>query len=196
MTWLKSGRYLQINSYIFIACLSIKNLSYRAICLYIIAMSYHHKIVGASNNTRHFIVTKSVEGVRRSVSVNKDIRLPKIIHSFISVCRSPYELSILAATYTVTIFGLLRVREVLALQANHNLSKSVRSIFHYYQLMKDRPNRQELGCGNLTATPNSFLSVINNHSKLDPPPHPPPHPRKPTLFVHIDSKSVIQYQLQ
>lgn len=89
-------------------------------------MSYHHKILGALDNTRHFKVTKSLEGVRRSVGVNKDIRLPisiqlftKIIHSLKSVCRSPYESLLFAATYTVTFFGLLRVSEVLALQANH-----------------------------------------------------------------------------
>lgn len=57
------------------------------------------------DNTRHFIVTKSLKGVQRSVGVK-------------SVCRSSYESHFLWQHIRYR-FGLLRVSEVLALQANH-----------------------------------------------------------------------------
>lgn len=119
----------------FIAYLSINNLSYRTICIYISAMSYHHKILGALDNTRHFIVTKSLEGVRRSVGVNKDIpRLisiqlfTKIIPSLKSVCRSLYESHFLRQ-HTLLTFWLITSKQSSCIASKSHLSKSVGSVF-------------------------------------------------------------------
>lgn len=182
----------------FIAYLSINNLSYRTICLYISAMSYHHKILGALDNTRHFIVTKSLEGVRRSVGVNKDIRLPisiqlftKIIHSLKSVCRSPYESLLFAATYTVTFFGLLRVSEVLALQANHISQNQLGQFFITISSSKtDQTGRSSVvQIQQLPQTHFCPSSTITPFLQARP-------PRKPTLFVHIDGSPVTRSQFQ
>lgn len=189
----------------FIAYLSINNFSYRTICLYISAMSYHHKFLGAIDNTKHFIVTKSLEGVggqsvstRRSVSVNKDIRLPisiqlftKIIHSLKSVCHSPYESSLFAATYTVTFFGLSRVSEVLALQANHISQNKLGQFFITISSSKtDQTGRSSVvQIQQLPQTQFCPSSAITPFLQGRP-------PRKPTLFVHIDGSPVTRSQFQ
>lgn len=85
------------------------------------AISYFHKINGYQDTTKLFIVFKSLEGLRRSAGVTKDARIPilyelfsKIIHSLPHICNSAYELALFSAAFTY--FGLLGVRETLALQ--------------------------------------------------------------------------------
>ncbi|XP_065941306.1 uncharacterized protein [Magallana gigas] len=48
--------------------------------------------------------------------------------------------------------------------AKFNQFRAQYDLAQIWPLIKDRPNRQELGCANSTATSNSFLSIINNHS--------------------------------
>ncbi|XP_056010387.1 uncharacterized protein LOC125682097 isoform X2 [Ostrea edulis] len=124
----------------YIAYLSLNQLTYRTICLHLSAIAYQHKIQGFQDTTKAFIITKALEGVKRSVGVNQDIRLPisyqlfvKIIHALTSVCRSPFESCLFSAAFSLAFYGLLRVSEVLSLlssQVSQNQLGQVSIILH------------------------------------------------------------------
>ncbi|XP_056022073.1 uncharacterized protein LOC130054963 [Ostrea edulis] len=107
----------------YIGHLSLQNMSYRTVSLYLNAIAYKHKIHGLQDTTKCFVVTKTLEGLRRSAGVTKDIHIPisyelfcRITHSQPNVCRSAYESALLSAAFTITYYGLLRVSETIALQ--------------------------------------------------------------------------------
>ncbi|XP_056005969.1 uncharacterized protein LOC130050307 isoform X1 [Ostrea edulis] len=118
----------------YIAYLSLNQLTYRTICLHLSAIAYQHKIQGFQDTTKAFIITKALEGVKRSVGVNQDIRLPisyqlfvKIIHALTSVCRSPFESCLFSAAFSLAFYGLLKVSEIFVIAEFTSFSKPARS---------------------------------------------------------------------
>lgn len=102
----------------FIAYMSTKNLAPASIRTYISGLSYMHKIQGFEDATRSFIVTKLLEGARRSFQ-SLDTRAPitlsilvQLITALDKVCASSYEASLFRVAFCLAFFGFLRVGEL------------------------------------------------------------------------------------
>ena len=50
----------------FVAFMSLEGATYHTVSLYIAGLSYYHKIRGLTDNTKSFIVSKTLEGFRRT----------------------------------------------------------------------------------------------------------------------------------
>ena len=84
-------------------------------------ISYLHKIQDLEDHTKSFLVSKTLEGLKRSNPPKSDLRLPisvhllkRIICSLQYVCSSTYEAALFASAYSLCFFALLRVGEVAA----------------------------------------------------------------------------------
>jgi hypothetical protein len=82
----------------FIAFLSLEGASFRTVALYMNGLSYLHKIRGLFDNTKSFVIVKTLEGYRRTNGINKDPRMPittpilrKLLAELPLTCYSPYE---------------------------------------------------------------------------------------------------------
>lgn len=91
--------------------------------LYRNAISHFQKIWGHRDTIKVYVVSKTIEGLRRSIRENKDLRVPISFLSFIRifeklpfVCRSPYEASLFSASFSLAYFSLLRISEVLSIK--------------------------------------------------------------------------------
>lgn len=93
--------------------------------------------------------------------------------------------------HTVTFFGLLRVSEVLALQANHISQNQLGQFFITISSSKtDQKGRSSVvQIQQLPQTHFCPSSTITPFLQARP-------PRKPTLFVHIDGSPVTRSQFQ
>jgi hypothetical protein len=101
----------------FIAHMSLQKLSPNTVRLYIIALSYFHKLRQVADPTSSFLVSKALQGLAR---LNKtiDTRYPitisileKLLAALPSVCLSPYEGKLFASAFVLAYYGLLRVGE-------------------------------------------------------------------------------------
>lgn len=102
----------------FIGWLSLHGLAYNTAKLYITAVGYHCKIKGYVDPTQHFIISKMLEGFRRS-KYSGDSRLPmsptllqRICGKLPAVCSNNYEVKLFRAAYTLAFFGFMRVGEL------------------------------------------------------------------------------------
>lgn len=184
----------------YIGHLSLQNMSYRTVSLYLNAIAYKHKIHGLQDTTKCFIVTKTLEGLRRSAGVTKDIRIPisyelfcRITHSQPNVCRSAYESALFSAAFTITYYGLLRVSETIALQ------RSDITIVHHSlcQIIIQKSKTDQIGSSakvditphhnstlNPVATISQFLRLRDRVSRTGP------------LLAHLNTKPLTKYQFQ
>ena len=81
----------------FIAYLSHKGLAASTVSTYISGLSHAHKINDVIDNTKSFIISKLLEGLRRKYSQRPDARTPisrdmlkRIIRSLQTICSSLY----------------------------------------------------------------------------------------------------------
>ena len=96
----------------FIAYMFIRNFSCMTAELYVAAVSFQCKIRSVSDTTKHFLVTKLLEGFRR---VGLPIAL-NLLHSMLTrilaACFNSYESSLFATAFTLAFCGFLRVGEL------------------------------------------------------------------------------------
>ncbi len=102
----------------FIAFLATQNLSPSTITAYMSGISYFHKINTLKDTTKLFIVSKALEGLKRTKGYNKDQRSPisiqvltKLVQKSSCFCSSIYEATMFSAAFTLAFFALLRVSE-------------------------------------------------------------------------------------
>ena len=103
---------------LFVSFLSASSFSANTAGLYIAAVSFQNKVQGLTDTTKHFLVSKMLEGFRR-VSKNKRTRRPitlpvleGILAKVSAVCRDEYEAALFKAAYTLAFFGFMRVGEI------------------------------------------------------------------------------------
>lgn len=110
----------------FIAHLSLKNLSINTARLYVSSISYNCKILNLNDVTNNFLVSKVLEGFRRSFK-KSDARLPitpsilsKILATLPRVCINAYELKLFTSAYTLAFWGLFRIGELVVDSSNNS----------------------------------------------------------------------------
>jgi len=116
----------------FVAYMSLGGLSSRTAELYLSAISFQCKTSNLQDTTKHFIVTKLIEGFRRT-SKAKRLRLPityslleSILTKLPAVCRDEYESCLFSAVFALAFFGFFRVGELaVAKQNSVDVSKVV-----------------------------------------------------------------------
>lgn len=103
----------------FIGYLSLKGFAASTVTTYISALSHVHKMGNLVDNTKSFIISKMLEGLRRKNPQTRDIRVPislnllkRFIVSLQRVCTSRYETFLFSAAFSIAFFGMLRVSEV------------------------------------------------------------------------------------
>lgn len=116
----------------FLAFLSLKNLSPSTIITYLSGLSYHHKIRGLKDNTKSFIVSKVLEGIKRCWCKKKDIRSPitlplldKLISALPSITFSRYETSLFSASCSLAFYAFLRISEFTAPNGNNYPNRAI-----------------------------------------------------------------------
>jgi len=102
----------------FVSFLSIKGLALNSVRLYTTSISVLHKLSDMDDNSSHFIVTKLLDGFRRSRPGQGRTREPitfplleKIISKLPLICNSIYETCLFKAAFTLAFFGFLRIGE-------------------------------------------------------------------------------------
>lgn len=109
----------------FIAFLSHKGLAASTVSTYISGISHSLKIKGTTDNTKSFIISKMLEGLRRKNPQRPDVRTPisrdilkRIVHSLPFVCSSFYEACLFSSAFSLAFFAMLRVSEITVLSKN------------------------------------------------------------------------------
>ena len=107
-----------INLGLYIAFMYQQNISGSTLTTYISALSYVHKIKGLQDTTKHFMVIKALEGVRKRRSV-QDTRLPitlpilnKLSAAITQCAGSYYKKLLFQAMFQVAFYAFLRVGEL------------------------------------------------------------------------------------
>jgi hypothetical protein len=102
------------------ANLSLHQYSYRTAESYLAALSFQCKLRCVDDTTKHFVVSKALEGLKRTAKP-KRLRLPitlNILHGILTklsvVCQNLYEIKLFSAAYTLAFFGFFRVGEITA----------------------------------------------------------------------------------
>ena len=85
---------------------------------YISGISHEHKINDIKDNTKSFLVSKLLEGLRRKRPQKADVRTPitldmlkQLINALHFVCRSNYEECLFASAFSLAFFAMLRISE-------------------------------------------------------------------------------------
>lgn len=115
----------------FVAYLSAKGLSYATVRSYLAGLSYFTKIQGFQDPTDQFLVSKLLQGLKRTNHIH-DSRLPitkhllqRIITILPSVCKENYESSLFSSAFSIAFYGLLRVSELTVTpKQNHKKTKT------------------------------------------------------------------------
>ena len=102
-----------------IAYLSHKGLAASTVSTYISGLSHAHKINDLIDNTKSFIISKFLEGLRRKYPQRPDAITPisrdmlkRIIRSLQTICSSLYEACSFSSTLFLAFFAMLRVSEI------------------------------------------------------------------------------------
>jgi len=100
-------------------------------CSYIRGISHLHKVKGLLDTTKLFVVTKVMEGVRRT-SKSVDIRSPitldvlrAILPALKSICKSNCESTMFDTAFKPAFFAFRRVVKFKARSKNHNSSHNL-----------------------------------------------------------------------
>ena len=99
----------------FVAWLSVQNYAAATINTYVSAVEYFHNVMGFEDPTKDFLVSKLLEGCRRSnPSVDKRepislSTLQKIVEVLPSICSSTFETLMFKAVFLMAFFGFMRV---------------------------------------------------------------------------------------
>ena len=102
-----------------IAYLSHKGLAASTVSTYISGLSHAHKINDLIDNTKSFIISKLLEGLRRKYPQRPDARTPisrdmlkRIIHSLQTICSSLYEACLFSSAFSLAFCAMLGVSEI------------------------------------------------------------------------------------
>ena len=112
----------------FIAYLSLKAFSSSSIITYVSGISHIHKSRGLVDTTKSFLVSKTLEGIRRtgkSCNIRSPITLSVlrcILPALENVCFSSYESCLFNTAYKLAFFAFLRVGEFTAASRTHSKS--------------------------------------------------------------------------
>lgn len=106
----------QVSTYV--SWLSLQGLSHNTARLYVNAIGFQCKMKDVKDITRHFIIQKVLEGLKRSMSVRQS-RLPitgnillAILKVLPSVCSNLYESYLFSAAYCLAFAAFLRISEL------------------------------------------------------------------------------------
>lgn len=103
----------------FIAFLSYKGSPSSTVSTYLSGLSHEHKMKNIIDNTKSFIISKMIEGLKRKRPQKPDIRCPitvdllkRLILALKSICSSQYEAVMFSAAFSLAYFAMLRVSEI------------------------------------------------------------------------------------
>ena len=181
----------------YLAFMSVQGRSFRTTQLYVSAISHFHKLQGHFDTTKVYIVFKTLQGIRKTLGIPKDIRVPislqllaNIIQVLPTICRSPYESSLFIAAYCLAYFGLLRISEVLTLQLSNLHFQPSGNI----TLTIPKSKTDQLGHSTTVQIQSQYgvlrpPTLILGYIKIRPGNHP-------TLLIHVDGKPITRFQFQ
>ena len=94
-------------------------MAYSTVRLYITAIGFNCKSQAFDDVTKHYLISKTLEGLKRVKLPQVDVRLPispqilvKVLSKLPVVCTNEYESKLFAAVYSLAFFGFFRVGEV------------------------------------------------------------------------------------
>lgn len=189
---------------LFIAFLSLQGLSYKTASLYLCAVGFQCKVKNVKDTTKHYIVSKMIEGIKRS-KPNKSVRLPitvsilnAIINVLPAVCSSTYESQLFKTAFCLAFFGFFRIGEItVSKQEYFNKVLAIQDIVldenkGTLKINLRFSKTDQLGNGTIILLEKSGTNIcpIQNMSlflsirpKIEGP-----------LFCHINGKSLTRYQ--
>lgn len=192
----------------YIAYLSIQKYSAKTVELYVRALSFNHKLKAQHDTTKSFLVSKAIEGLKRSKGKTVDTRGPitrpllrQLISSLPTVCSSQYEATLFTAAFSLAYFGLLRVGEFTTTNkspSTHCLKlHNVTVHSHQSNLRLTIPHSKTDQTGKSSTLIISResekalcpIQAILNYSNIRP--HSAP---TAPFFIHADSKPLTRYQ--
>lgn len=190
----------------YIAHLSLQGRSYSSVLTYLSGISYFHKIHNLPDPTKSFLVSKTVEGLKRNNPPKADTRVPislallkRIILSLPHICTSSYESVMFASAFSLCFFALLRVGEVTSDSKHdegvHTLKGNDISFIdndlhlHIKSSKSDQVGKSTtliiLGQSDEIICP---VRLLRKYVKIR-------HPSKVTnLFIHFDGSNLTRYQ--
>lgn len=186
----------------FIAHLSIQGCKQTTARAYTSAIAFKCKVLGNGDPTKHFLVGKVLEGMKRQNN-NRDVRMPitleilnQILHKLPVVCQDTYETSLFSAAFTLAYYALLRVGE-LALSKGNSPDRIIQvqhiSIQHsIINLLIKYSKTDQLGKGThlrINATDTQFcpVKIMNKYLQVRPNVTGP-------LFCHYSGQPLTRYQ--
>ena len=103
----------------FVAYMSCKGFAASTVSTYISALSHAHKISSLPDNTKCFIISKILEGLRRKKPGRPDTRAPilpntlkQLLNSLKSICSSQFEAVLFSSAFALAYFAMLLVSEI------------------------------------------------------------------------------------
>lgn len=103
---------------LFIAFCQQNNLAYSTVCSYISIIGYMNKLNSLQDNTQHFVIKKSLQGLRK-VRPSQDTRLPitkeilhELVYSLQFTCSSHFLRLLFKAMFLLAFHAFLRVGEM------------------------------------------------------------------------------------
>lgn len=192
----------------FIAYLSIQNYAAKTVELYVRALSFNHKLQAQPDTTKSFLVSKAIEGLKRSKGKTADTRGPitrpllrQLILSLSAVCSSQYEATLFTAAFSLAYFGLLRVGEFTTANKSslshclklHNIT--VHSHQSHLRLTIPHSKTDQTGKSSTLIIPRESeralcpIRAIADFGNI----RPRSAPTAP-FFIHADSKPLTRYQ--
>lgn len=191
---------------LFIAHCCNNGLAASSVSTYISGIGHSHKIRGLSDTTTSFLVTKSLEGLRRIQGGQvKDLRAPitlpllnRLLASLKYVCTNKYEQVLFNAAFSIAFFGLLRVGEFTAPNAKYSghrllLLSDVHISNNIMHLCIRWSKTDQCGLSTtlrIHATGGLYCPVNNMQKYLKY----RTHTINNHLFVHFNAKTLTRYQ--
>ena len=103
---------------LFIASLSLQGLSHSTASLYLCSIGFQCKIKNVKDSTKHYILSKILEGIKRSKQ-GQAVRLPitvsilnLIVNKLPAVCVTSYESQLFKTAFCLAFFGFFRIGEI------------------------------------------------------------------------------------
>lgn len=188
----------------FISWLSLKERAFSTARLYVNAIGFRCKVSNVCDVSRHYIIDKLLEGLKRSARV-RESRLPitqNILQHILSVlpvvCSNFYESHLFAAAYCLAFFAFLRVSELAVTSKD-----SAANVISMSDLLVDRSEgyiivtiryskTDQYGSGSVLKIKRSnsaicavsnMLEFLKRRPQVDGP-----------LFCHLNGKPLTRYQ--
>lgn len=189
----------------YVAYLSLNKISFKTAQNYLAGISYFLKIQNRLDVTKSFVVSKMIEGMRRS-AVSVDKRLPftipimvRLMSSLPAICYSDYEAKLFSSAFALAFFGFFRLGEIVV-SDKHHIDKvlqisdvTIDQSLHKLEVHLKYSKNDQCGKGTVISIPGSHnspvcpVALLSQYVEIRPPVSGP-------LFVHFSGAHLTRYQ--